>query len=228
MLVCKYRQQFQYKGKTMKKLNVAALALAACLSVFALPASADLVWTNETVTASGPLGQAWTGVWDGDNSWNIGEGLSEVSILDATVSYYYGAGGSWAGTPTQTYVFKTAATGTGALTLGIDLVSNEAWNGSATGLYVWQGSTAHKTLLSGGTDGNIVHVGVTLDLQAGEEWGFLAASGSIGDDLRYSGPVWGSFTITDPGTSKDVPEPASLALLGLGVLGIAAARRKKA
>jgi hypothetical protein len=59
----------------------------------------------------------------------------------------------------------------------------------------------------------------------------MAVGGSIDDNLAYSGPVEGSFTITDPATPTpggNVPEPASLALLGLGMLGAAVARRRKA
>jgi hypothetical protein len=214
----------------MKNFSVRALALAAALTAFALPASADIVWTNETVTATGALGQGWTGVWDQEHSWNRAEYVSDVSISGATLSYDYLGAGTWMGTPIQTYVFTTTAATAGSLSLGIDLVSNTGWDNSATSMYIWQGSTANRTLLSGGTEGAVVHTGVTLDLQAGQEWGFLAVSGSIGDDVNFTGPVWGSFTITDPATpaAGDVPEPASLALLGLGALGIAAARRKKA
>jgi hypothetical protein len=214
----------------MKNMNVHALALAACLTAFALPASADIVWTNDLVTDKGPLGQTWTGVWDQDNSWNRAEYYSDVSVAGNTLSYDYWGAGTWMGTPTQTYVFKTTAATAGALTLGIDLVTNDLWDGSAASLYIWQGSTANRTLLADDTDGKTEHQTVTLDLQAGQSWGFLAVSGSIGDRLDVTGPVWGSFTITDPATpdAGDVPEPASLALLGLGALGIAAVRRRKA
>jgi hypothetical protein len=120
----------------MKKMNVCALALAACLGAFALPASADMVWTNETVTAAGPLGQTWKGVWDQEHSWNIAEGLSQVSIGGATLFYEYGAGVSWIGTPTQTFIFRTTAAVTGDLSLGIDLKSNLDWNGGSTAMYI--------------------------------------------------------------------------------------------
>ncbi len=212
----------------MKNFTVRALALAACLSAFALPASADIVWTDVPVTATGALGQTWTGIWDQEHSWNRAEYVSDVSVSGNALSYAYLGAGTWMGTPIQTYVFTTTAAKAGALSLGIDLVSNASWDNSATSMYIWQGSTDNRTLLSAGTEGDIVHTTVSLDLLANQAWGFLAVSGSIGDDVNFTGPVSGSFTITDPATPSDVPEPASLALLGLGALGIAAARRKRA
>ena len=212
----------------MKKMNICALALAACLGAFALPASADMVWTDQEITAKGALGQTWTGVWDQEHSWNITEGFSDVSISGASLSYTYGAGGSWIGTPTQTFVFKTTAAAAGELSLGIDVQSNADWAGGSTAMYIWQGSTDSRKLLSSGTNGGTTHVTASLNLRAGDAWGFMAVGGSTGDNLAYSGPVSGSFTITDPVTPSVVPEPASLALLGLGMLGAACARRRKA
>jgi hypothetical protein len=215
----------------MKKLNLRTLALAACLSAFALPASAE--WINvyqSTEATKGPIGQTWTGSWA--DGWNIAEAPSDVSIMGATLSYRYLAAGGWAGTPTQTYVFTTTAVRDEVLNLGIDLSSNALWTGSATEMYVWQGDTSNKVLLATATGDAIEHQQITLTLGKGSQWGFMAVSGSVGDDLHYSGDLYGSFTITDPATpvdnGNDVPEPASLALLGLGMLGIAGARRKKA
>jgi len=205
-------------------LNMRAIALAAALAVSSVPAWADPVGLYETMEGTGPLGQKWTGAWA--EGWNIAEWVSFVTVEDDTLSYFYPAGGSWAGTPTQTYVFGTTAAKAGELNLNIELSSNREWENSLTAMYLWQGNIGNKQLLAGATADEIVSKLVSLNLAQGEAWGFMAVGGSIGDNLKYSGPVYGSFTVTDAATGGKVPEPGSLALLGLGVFGFLAARRK--
>ena len=201
-----------------------SVILAASLVLSAAPALAEHISIYEETSGKGPLGQQWTGGWAA--GWNITEWFSDVSIDRDTLSYNYLPGGSPIGTPTQTYVFGTTAAKAGELTLNIDLSSNVLWYGSSTDMYLWQGSITNTQWLAGATNDGIVSKSLTLNLVSGEAWGFLAVSGSVNDNLQYTGPLYGSFVVTSPSASGDVPEPGSLALLGLGMLGFMAARRK--
>lgn len=205
-------------------LSIRSIALAASLAVASVPALADPVNIYESIEGSGPLGQKWTGSWA--EGWNITEIPSIVTIEPNTLSYHYLSGGSWIGTPTQTYVFGTTAAKAGQLSLAIELSSNRPWEASSTAMYLWQGDIGNKQLLAGATNDEIVSTLVSLNLTEGEAWGFMAVGGSINDVLAYTGPVYGSFTVTEASAGGQVPEPAPLALLGLGVLGLLAARRK--
>jgi hypothetical protein len=205
------------------------LSMAACLAALSLPAAAGVanIWTNDTYTDTGALGQTWTVSWSGWNAYEMG---SDVAIDGPDLGYSFRsprAGDAYNGTPTQTYVFATTAAQSGDLALVINLSSNGLWANSATDMYIWQGDTDHKTRLAGATDDAVERADVTLNLTAGQAWGFMAVSGSIGDDTHYSGNLYGNFNVTAAGPSGDVPEPASLALLGLGALGAIAARRRK-
>jgi hypothetical protein len=213
-----------FEERTM--LNIRTLTLAAFLAASSLPALAAPVWIYaSTDDTAGPLGQTWSGSWA--DGWDVYEWFSDLTIGAKTLSYDFQVVGGWAGSPTQTYVFSTAAAQAGALSLDIGLSSNAAWNGSATGMYIWQGDTSHAQLLAGATGDAVVHRNVTLDLDQGQAWGFMAVSGSTdSDNFALNGPIHGAFTVTDASTGGTVPEPAPLALLGLGALGLAAFRRK--
>lgn len=205
------------------------LSVAACLATLSLPAAAGVahVWTDDPYTDTGALGQTWTVSWSGWNAYEMG---SDVAIEGSDLGYSFRSprpGDAYNGTPTQTYVFATTAAHSGDLAMVINLSSNGLWANSATDMYIWQGDTDHKTRLAGATDNAVERADVTLSLTAGQAWGFMAVSGSIGDDPHYSGNLYGNFNVTAAGPSGDVPEPASLALLGLGALGATAARRRK-
>jgi hypothetical protein len=186
--------------------------MAALLAAVALPASADVI-------GSGPLGQQWTATVSGSDPYGMG---SNLSITGNTLSYdFQHPGYAWSGVPDQTYVFTTTAANAGTLALDIDASSFAAWFMAHTDMYIWQGSTDNKTWLAGDTWGGIAHSTMTLDLTQGQQWGFLA----VGGNYDGTGILSGSFTVTN---GADVPEPTSIALLGLGALGLAFARRRKA
>jgi len=167
-------------------------------------------------TTIGPLDQDWQASSSGSDPYGLGNTLT---ISGDTLSYSFNhPGQAWDGVPQQTYVFSTIAADTGPLNLSIDVSSFASWYQAYTNMYVWEGTTSNNQLLAGDTWNGVQNIQETLNLTSGEAWGFMA----VGGNYDASGILNGSFTVTK------VPEPQSLALIGIGLMALMFAMRKKA
>jgi hypothetical protein len=197
----------KFNKREMMKTLVRALFAALCLAALAIPA---------TASSLGPLGQQWDASSSGFDPYGMGNTLT---ISGDTLSYSFNhPGDAWDGVPEQSYVFSTTAAANGPLDLSINTSSFASWYEAFTDMYVWEGSTANSQFLAGDTWGGVQNTLVTLNLTSGEAWGFSADGGNYDG----TGAVSGSFSVTQ------VPEPKTLALLGLGLLALVFANRKKA
>jgi hypothetical protein len=192
----------------MSKLIKGIAAFATALA-FAAPASAEIIQTSSVGSYHGY--QAWghhqiTGV-------TLAQGTNEITGLTSSARIWdQGWGGEWAG---GNHVFM-------GLYYGGDLL----WSRFVAGAYHQQTVQTFDIRNDTVSFANLNAALDQVDWAAGKEMRMQMMASPIG---------WGgwelhvdnaSFSVSSD--TIEVPEPASLALLGLGVLGFAASRRRAA
>lgn len=182
-------------------MNIKHLVASLCLAAAPFAASA------------GPLELSWTAAHTGD-LYN-GAANSTTTITDDKLGYNYSSPG-YNGVPQQRYTFTTTAQEDGILNLQLNWSAFASWYRAYTRLYVFDDSGSK--LLSTNNWANHDMLLTALNLQAGEQWGFIVEAGNYDGTGAVSGTI---------GVNA-IPEPGSLALLGLGLFGFALARRRKA
>jgi hypothetical protein len=186
------------KAKTIITSFVAAIALAAASLAGATPISSASSWTSSGVN------------------------VTTVSnpTADALELYYYKGNYFCAGCGNNYWNFNTVATTTGTGTFDFTYNAFDAW-------YM---ASSDVTFLVNGVQqakfyGYDIANSVSLNVHAGDTIGVLA------HEYNYDGTGFVNGTITmknfNGAFAADVPEPASITLIGAGLFGVAGARRKR-
>ncbi|WLI89531.1 PEP-CTERM sorting domain-containing protein [Massilia sp. R2A-15] len=182
--------------------------ISAVFAVVALTAS------SLSAAASISDAAAWTSA--GANTTSVTNTAAGVLSMHYNKGIYFCAGCGY-----NYWNFDTVASTTG--TGGFDM-NYDAFNG-------WFMAGSNLQILLNGvnvqTFGNNTHTHVDLTVNAGDQIRFLAFE-TNGDSQPE---IWGDIGLSNFSGAfapADVPEPGSIALLGLGLAGFAAARRKSA
>jgi hypothetical protein len=161
---------------------------------------------------AGPIGSS--------DSWSA-SGADSVSVTNRqdggiTLSYFKGDY-FCAGCGNNYWEFKTQLDNAGKVSFDIDYTAFNGWYMAGSSLTLLVNDMAVVSYTTNTYKGNF-----SYDFQAGDVLKFLAYETNY--DLQPN--VWGNIVLTNI-QGGEVPEPASLALLGLGMLGVGMVRRKR-
>ncbi len=204
-----------------KKTILASLFALAALGAGASSADATPTtysWTSAFAdlgsTASNKI--AFTGTFDSNDKFSksLSAGASFVDSSYLTICETPGSTGSGTENISVTFTF----TSPGALTStigGTDTITLSGWSNTATGAITWLASQNPDTVTFADGAKPQITLGTTT------KWDTNSYNGCSGDCATVSATF---KVLNDP---ANVPEPASLALLGMGLIGTAAFARRR-